>query len=300
MVQLMNLNTTIKAVQGALKVGGKLVVKHLPTILTAVGSCGVLAGVILTAKKAPDAAEEFKKVKAKKDEMDKADYVWQCVKVGARYYGIVALVVGGSVVCFWVANHINLTRLGAALAAAKVSSDYAKDPEEQIKKNGGDKALVDMKDEINAEKIRDTPFPKELDPSALNHTIGETPVWEPVSRGWYVTTVHKILHAQNMVREDLARQLREGQVYAFSPICDFLEYADMELKGPYTSEDSVNHLGFAVDVSNEANDLSEDEIEAKCEQACRVDWTSIVKDKMVGALVLKYDEPPKYRFAWET
>lgn len=295
----MNLNTAIKAVQGTLKVGGKLVVKHLPTILTAVGSVGVVAGVILTAKKAPDAHKEFVEVKAKKDEMDKADYVWQCVKVGARYYGIVTLVVGGSVVCFWLANHINLTRLGAALAAAKVSSDYAKDLEDQIKKNGGDKALTNMKDEINAEKIRDQPFPEGFDPNNLNHVIGETPVWEPVSRGWYVTTVHKILYAQEMVRADLAKQLREGQVYAFSPICDFLEYAGMELNGPSTSEDSVNYLGFAVDVSSIACNLAEDEIEALCERACKIDWTSIVKDNMVGALVLKYEEPPKYRFDWE-
>lgn len=295
----MNLNSAIKAVQGTLKVGGKLIVKHLPTILTAVGSVGVVAGVILTAKKAPDAHKEFVEVKEKKDEMDKADYVWQCVKVGARYYGIVALVVGGSVVCFWLANHINLTRLGAALAAAKVSSDYAKDLEDQIKKNGGDKALTDMKDEINAEKIRDQPFPEGFDPSKLNHVIGETPVWEPVSRDWYVSTVHKILYAQEMVRADLAKQLREGQVYAFSPICDFLEYAGMDLKGPPTSEDSVNYLGFAVDVSSIATNLAEDEIEVLCERACKVDWTSVVKDNMVGALVLKYEEPPKYRFDWE-
>lgn len=295
----MNLNTALKAVQGTLKVGEKLIVKHLPTILTAVGSVGVVAGVILTAKKAPDAHKEFVDVKAKKDGMDKANYVWQCVKVGARYYGIVALVVGGSVVCFWLANHINLTRLGAALAAAKVSSDYAKDLEDQIKKNGGDKALTDMKDEINAEKIRDQPFPEGFDASKLNHVIGETPVWEPVSRDWYVSTVHKILYAQEMVRADLAKQLREGQVYAFSPICDFLEYAGMDLKGPSTSEDSVNYLGFAVDVSSIATNLAEDEIEVLCERACKVDWTSVVKDNMVGALVLKYEEPPKYRFDWE-
>ena len=295
----MNLNTALKAVQGTLKVGGKLIVKHLPTILTAVGSVGVVAGVILTAKKAPDAHKEFVDVKAKKDEMDKADYVWQCVKVGARYYGIVALVVGGSVVCFWSANHINLTRLGAALVLAKGSSDYAKDLEDQIKKNGGDKALTNMKDEINAEKIRSEPLPDNFDYAKLNHVIGETPVWEPVSRGWYVTTIHKILHAQEMVRADLAEQLKLGAVYAFVPMRDFLAYAGMEPSGPYSPEDSTNYLGFAVDVSNEANDLSISEIAERCEEACHVEWTSEIKDNSIGALALKYHEPPKYKFDWE-
>lgn len=303
----MNLNAAFKSAEATIKVGGKLIVKHLPTILTAISTVGAIASVVMTAKKAPDAHAEMQTVKDEWNSMpaeekakhDKVEYIWKLVKIGARYYGVVCLVVAGEIICMWSANTINLKRIAASVAGMKVMSDYAKDLENQIKENGGDKALTEAKDKIGAEKIQTNPFPEGFDASKLNHMIGETPTWEPISRGWYISTVHKILRAQELVRSDLAKQLRDGSVYAFVPMRDFLEYAQMDPAGPYSSEDSINYLGFAVDVSSCVNHLAEDEIEDLVEQACSIDFTSDIKDGMVGALKIKYREPPKYKFDWD-
>ena len=61
----MTISTAIKAAEAGLKVSGKFVVKHLPTILTAVGTAGVIFGTIQAARKAPDAKAEFEQAKQK-------------------------------------------------------------------------------------------------------------------------------------------------------------------------------------------------------------------------------------------
>lgn len=292
----MNLNMILKTVEAGLKIGGRLAIKHLPTILTAVGTVGVVAGTVMAAKKAPEAHEELQAVKDEwngledKEKRSKSDYIFKLVRVGTRYYGIVALVVGGSVVCFWVANHLNLKRLGAALAAAKISADYAKDLEEQIKKDGGENKLTKMRDEINIEKMRQKPI--DIDTSGINHLFAECPVWDPITKHWMVSSADRIRKAKRMAEEELRQQLKEGSAYAFVPYSDFLDWCGMDISGPYIQDDGGSYLGFAVEA---LNGIKPDRIDELVENAVGVEWTVDSKDGDIPVLALKYVNPPKYQ-----
>ena len=290
----MNLNLALKA-------GGKFVTKNLPTILTAVGTVGVIFGTVLAAKKAPEAQKELQEIKDKwqaqedAEKRDKVEYTWRLVKCGSRYYGIVAIVIGGSIVCFWVANHLNLKRLAAALAAAKVSSDYAKDLEDQIRKEGGEGKLTKIKDEINAGKIRETPC--DIDTTKLNHVIGETPVYDPISENWYPTTAERIRRAVLMVKEDLADQLLSGEKYAFVAFSEFREWAGLVKDGnPSHAQNFSNQFGFAIMLKDTAKPS---QIHELVDEAVGVDFTAEIMEGCVGGLALKYRNPPKYQYDYE-
>lgn len=297
----MSLATVTKTVGTGVRVGGKLCVKYLPTLLTAVGTAGVIYGVIRAAKKAPEAHKELQKVKESwetqedKEKRDKVEYCWRLIKVGAQYYGIVALVVGGSIVCFWVANHLNLKRLAAALAAAKVSSDYAKDLEDQIKKNGGDKALSDIKDNISADKIQKHPC--DINTSGLNTMIGETPIYEPISERWYPGTVERIRRAELMVKSELADELLHGEPYAFVSFNEFREWSGLRTDNVVTT-DSVygDDFGFGVRINGST---SPKEIPNLVDEAIDIDIVPAMMGTTVGGLAVRYGSPPRHRYDYD-
>lgn len=294
----MTINAVVKTVEAGLKFGGKLAVKHLPTILTAVGSAGVIFGVVRTAKKAPEAHAKIQEAidewnaQPDKEKRSKVEYVWRLVKIGAKYYGVICLVIGGSIVCFWIANHINIKRLLAAVAAAKVSSDYAADLENQIKKNGGDKALNDIKDKINAEKIQTDPLPQNMDISKLNGMIGECPVWDPIMKQWMISSADRIRAARARCVDELVQQMAEGEPWAFVPYSDFLEYAGWRNNGPHCGNyDAGTYLGFGLHLPV---DLDHASLREAAEEAIGVNWTAALKDGIVPVLALRYDNPPVY------
>lgn len=294
----MSLSAITKTIGTGARVGGKLFVKYLPTILTAFGTAGVIYGTIRAVKKAPEAHDEFQKVKNEwdsqpdKEKRDKVEYAWRLVKVGARYYGVVALIIGGSIVCFWVANHMNLKRLTAALAAAKVSSDYAKDLEDQIKKNGGDKALNEIKDNISADKIQTHPC--DIHSSSLNTIIGETPIYDPISERWYPDTVERVKRAELMVKTELSDRLLNGEPYAFVSFNEFREWAGLRTDNVMTTETAYgDNFGFGVAITDKTRPK---DIPALVDSAIAIDFTPGTIGNTVGGLILRYDVQPSYRY----
>lgn len=303
----MSLNTIGKTIGIGMRLGSKFIVKHLPTILTAVGTVGVCVGTVMAAKKAPEAKVELDKVKAEweakpdqeKTNGNKADYVFKLVRVGTRYYGIVIAIVGGSIVCFWVANHINLKRLSAAMLAAKISSEQLKDLENKIREKDGDKTLQQMKDEINMEKMKKSPIDKNM-VSSLNYTIGECVVWDPIMKHPFPSSAEKIRRAIAMVKEDLTEQLIDGETYAFTSYSDFLEWAGCDISGPVYDSDAGTYLGFAI--NSLGKDVSLNDIHQLVNDAVDVSWTSAMLEGEVPMLALKYGNPPRYQYKndWDT
>ena len=302
----MNLNAGIKAVQTGLRIGGKFIVKNLPTILTALATIGVIDGVIRTAKKAPEAKEAFQKEKEKWEALpedqkkEKAVYYWKLIKVGAKYYGVIVLEIAGVIVCMWSANRIDWKRMTAMGAGLKASNDYIKSLENEVKEDGGDSKLTKYKDNINNKQFQNGEIPDI--PEGMkepNHTIGETPIWDGPSRSWYISTVQNFQQAANKVAEDLYDQLMTNDwTTAFVPYCDYLAYGDLTPSGPSVSEDVINYLGFAVELPE--NCISPEDKKKECYNAVGVRFTSLIKDNMVGALATKYDHLPKYKYDYET
>lgn len=296
----MSLNTVFKAAGAGVRIGGKFVVKHLPTILTAVGSVGVVVGTVLAAKKAPEAKEELDKEKEaweektpeEKAELGKAHYIFRVAKVGGKYYGLVCLVIGGSIVCFWLANHINLKRLGAALAGLKLVSDQNEELENKFKEKFGKNEVTKAKDEINQEKNKDI----QVDPAManrLNHTIGECIVWDPIMKHPFISSAEAIRRAEGMVKSELEEQLLDGEKYAFVSYSDFLSWAGCDIKGPSYDNDGGTYLGFGIEFLNGADPAK---IRQAIENAVDISWTADMLEGTVPVLALKYGNPPKYAY----
>lgn len=291
----MSIHTALKAAEAGLKVGGKLIVKHLPTILTAVGTAGVIFGTVMAAKKAPEAKAEFEQAKEKweslpEDARSKPDLIWRYVKVGARYYGIVCLVIGGSIACFWVANSVNLKRLAVATAGMAYYKKYAEDLEKGVKEEGGDGALTKIKDKINANTVKDAP-PPTFDTSNINQVIGECLTWDPVRRHWIISSASRIARAREWAVDELYQQAKEGEPWCFVPYADVIERCGYHDIGPNLSGDAGQCLGFGMELPV---DLSAEGLRQAAEETVGMSWTTCLYDGNIPALAITFSNPPDY------
>lgn len=284
----MNFSTILKGFKMSAKYGGKLAVKHLPGILTTVGTAGIIGAIILTAKKAPDAKKELDEEKEKweaipdKENRVKADYIFKRIRIGAKHYWIVAIVAGGAITCFWLANHISFKRLMSALTAAGLSAKTKEELEEKIKELDGDKHLKKVKDEIAKDKLREAP---DIDPNK-DYGPGESWFYEPGSRQYFRSNYEQIRQAVNEVRKSLKRQIIDGNRYAFVAASELLMDIGAE------SCEFGDDLGFAIEI-DESRTITEGMLEEMVEDACRLNFTSDFKNGIpVG--VIMYDCPLKH------
>ena len=199
---------SLKTVENGLKIGGKLIVKHAPTILTAIGTIGVGVSVFLTAKKAPEAKEELDKVREEwedipdKENRNKADYIFRLIRVGAKHYWMIMLLVGGSVTCFWLANRVSIRRLTSALTAAGLSAKAKEELENKIKEIDGDKHLKKLRDEIDADTIKNNP-PQQG--QIYDTNLGMHLCYEPITGRYFYSNIENIKQAVLMIRDYLQK-----------------------------------------------------------------------------------------------
>ena len=195
-----------KTVEKGLKVSGKAIVKYAPTILTTIGTIGVGISVFLTAKKAPDAKAELDEAREEwedtpeKEKRNKADYIFKLVRIGVKHYWMVILLVGGSVTCFWVANHVSLKRLTSALTAAGLSAKAKEELENKIRELDGDKHLKKLRDEIDADRIKNNPPD---DSKIIDTGLGLHLCYEPVTGRYFYSNIELIKQAVLQLKEYL-------------------------------------------------------------------------------------------------
>lgn len=201
-------STIINGVVKGFKYGGRAVVKHLPTLLTATGTVGVIAGVVIAINKAPDAKKELDEEKANwdaiedKEKRNKSDYIFRRVKIGAKHYWLVFVVIGGAVTCFWIANHVSLKRLTQALTAAGLSAKAKEELEAKIRELDGDKHLQKVKDEIDADRVKNNP---PVEGSIINTGYGTHLCYEPITGRYFYSNIERIRQAVIMCRDYLQK-----------------------------------------------------------------------------------------------
>lgn len=287
----MNLRMIFTAAQAGAKISGRWVIKHLPTILTDIGTAGVITGTIMAAKKAPEAKEELDEVRAEWEELEdkekrsKANYIFKLVRVGTRYYWTVAVVVGGSIACFWVANHLNLKRLSAALIAAKASAESFKELEDKIRETDGEKKLTKLKDEIAEDRVEKVP----IDFDGI-YGVGEHLVYDSLGRHYFMSNIEKVREAVRNAKDDLIDQLTSGDDYAFYSFNDFITDCGGECC------DFGELLGFQAHVDKYC--ASPASIREAVNEAVDISFSSVLKNG-VPALEINYDSVPKYRDLYE-
>ena len=280
---MFQLQTLLKLGMKGAKYGRRIAVKHLPTILTAAGTIGVGIGVWQTAKKAPEAKEALDKVKEEWDAIEdqekrvKADYYFKRIRVGAKYFWVVFLIIGGSITCFWIANRVSLKRLTSALTAAGLSAKAKEELENKIKELDGDKHLQKIKDEISSDALKAAP--------PVDQTIecrpGESWFYEPGSRQYFRSSYERIRQTRNNIRDALEEMIFEdGNNAACVPVNEFL----MDIGAAPC--DFGKDLCFAVEIKGK--DISKKDLRELVNDACEIGFTSDFKDGVpVG--VIRYD-----------
>ena len=204
----MQVGNIVQGTLKALKIVQKGAIKHLPTILTAVGTVGVIVGVGLAIDKAPDAKKELDKEKRiweetpDKENRVKANYIFKRVCIGAKHFWLVFVVIAGSVTCFWVANHVSLKRLTSALTAAGLSAKAKEELEQKIKQMDGEKHLQNIYDDIDADRIRDNP---PVESEILNTGLGTHLCYEPITGRYFYSNIEKIKRAVITCRDQLQK-----------------------------------------------------------------------------------------------
>ena len=201
-----------KAFLTFVKESGKIVlkgaVKHAPTILSVIGTGLVIGSVIVTAEKAPDAKKELDEAKQEweeipdKEKRNKADYIFKRVRIGVKHYWIVMILAGASITCFWVANHVSLKRLTSALTAAGLSAKAKEELENKIKELDGDKHLKKLKDEIDADLVKNNP---PVEGQIYDTGIGMHLCYEPITGRYFYSNIEKIKQSILQIREYLQK-----------------------------------------------------------------------------------------------
>ena len=148
----MNLSKIKKGFQIVSKVASQ----HSPTILTVIGVGLMIGGVVVTIIEAPKAKEELD-ILEEDDELSHKEYLKEKAHIIAlHYWKTASITLGGAGLIFW-GHKISLGRTAAALAAYSISEDKLKKLEDKIIEMDGEKHLQKAKDEINKERILNTP-----------------------------------------------------------------------------------------------------------------------------------------------
>lgn len=257
-------------IQRGLKLGKVLIrgtVKHAPTLLTMLGTVGVVVGTVLVAKKAPEAKEDLDEAKEEweqtedKEKRVKADYIFKLVRIGAKHYWAVALVIGGSVVCFWIANHISLKRLASAITAAGLSAKAKEELEAKIRELDGDKHLQKIKDELDADRIRDNP---PVEDQIINTGYGMHLCYEPITGRYFYSNIERIKRAAIVCRDYLQKD-------GYLALNDWFTAIDLD-----TTE---LHLCWTADGIEDVNEFD-------------VSFSSQLTPEGTPVLVIRYDVNP--------
>lgn len=133
---------------------GKIIVKHSPEILTAVGVIGLLSAGISAVKNTPKAYDILKEAEEDREvELTVIEKVRLCWK---QYIFPVAIAIL-SVFCIIFAQKITSGRTAALLTACKISEQAAERFETETRGTIGDKEVDKIKDKIAKKEIQDHP-----------------------------------------------------------------------------------------------------------------------------------------------
>ena len=261
------LDAILKTAKFGLKHGGKFIVKHAPTILTGVGTAGVVAAIILTAKKAPDAKKELDEAKEEweavedKEKRVKADYIFKKIRIGAKHYWGVAVIVGGAIICFWTANRISLKRIMSAVTAASIAAKSKEELEEKIKELDGEKHLQKIKDEIDGDKIKNDPPVMD---KIYNTGYGNHLCYEPITGRYFYSNIEKV----KLAVIECKKMLLNDQYLSIQDWFNELNIDTTDL-----------HLCWSIEDPNDVNDFD-------------IHFSSQLTSEGIPVLVIQYETNP--------
>lgn len=176
--------------------------KNSPTLLTAVGTIGVVTTTVVACKNTPKAValiDERKEIYKQVDDELKlgvSDYIY----VVGKCYAFPIVLGTMSIACFWLANKVNIKKQAALAAAYQISADNLKEYKDKVAKTIGDKKTEEIESKIAKERIANNP-------PSQNQIIftgsGDTLCYDSLSGRYFKSSAEKIRQEVNKLNADL-------------------------------------------------------------------------------------------------
>lgn len=181
----------------------KYAVSNSPTIISAFAVTGTLFTAYLTGKATFKAAEILQQEKAERDvqelsppepdKLHKAKLVWKC-------YVPPAIAVVGTIGCIVTANSISASRLAGLAAAYKLSEKQYKEYEDKVKEKLGLKEEKEIRDEANANFVRNNPPSNDIQMLATEDEVLFCEKW---TGRYFRSKMHLVRSAENEINRYL-------------------------------------------------------------------------------------------------
>lgn len=170
----------------------KFLKKNASTILTYVGSAGVIATSVMAAKSTPKALALLENAKNEKEEdLTKLEKV----KIAGPAY-IPAIIMGAStIVCIFGANALNKRQQAALMSAYVLLDNSYKDYKKKIAELYGEDTVDEIKEEIVKDKYEENPYQVEA---------GKQLFYDDFSQRYFESTTENVLRAEHELNKMLA------------------------------------------------------------------------------------------------
>lgn len=193
------MKTTV--VKGIKSVVWKMVKKHSPEILTALGIVGFTSAAVMAVKVTPKALETVRQDSQKNHDGDRYAYTKkEAVKSAWKCYMPAVGVGAVSAACLIFATSTNLRRNAVLAAAYSISESTLRDYQDKTLDAVGAEKEQEIRDAVIKEQIERTPIKADNVPDTED---GETLCYDPWSGRTFKSTPEKILKAANLVSRDL-------------------------------------------------------------------------------------------------
>lgn len=170
----------------------KFLKKNASTILTYVGSAGVIATSVMAAKSTPKALALLENAKNEKEEdLTKLEKV----KIAGPAY-IPAIIMGASTIaCIFGANALNQRQQAALMSAYALLDNSYKDYKKKLAELYGEDTVDEIKEEIVKDKYEENPYQVEA---------GKQLFYDDFSQRYFESTTENVLRAEHELNKMLA------------------------------------------------------------------------------------------------
>lgn len=165
--------------------------KNASTILTCVGSVGVIATSVMAVKVTPKALALLENAETEKgEELTKTEKI----KVAGPAYIPAVLIGASTIVCIFCANILNQRQQAALMSAYALLDNSYKNYKKKIKELCGNDVENSVRNEIAKDKYNEKPSPVENDMQLF---------YDEFSQRYFESTTENVIHAEHEVNRML-------------------------------------------------------------------------------------------------
>ena len=258
-------------IKTALFTARKFITKNSPTILTVMGSAGLVGTVVHAVTATPKAIMLLdERLNDTHDTWHTQDIIlatkedlnaWQVVQTCWKPFVPTLIIGGASIACIVGANSINLKRQAALVGMYTMANKNLEEYEKKVREILGDKNADKVRDVLNQDAVAGM---KEGD---IIHTrLGETLFYEPLSGRYFKQDIERVKRAETEIKNQLLH----------SPIVTLNDYFQEIGLPPIAIGEEI---GWCMD---EIGDL------------IRMNMDTTITSEGQPCIVLKWDTRPSY------